>query len=77
MHRRAGSTRSAKSPENFKQYAGLEMGLLGFQNRPVSGPETFNFCDLNGPNPVQNPFKMVGREAPHHFEWVLDRVRAV
>ena len=45
------------------------MGLLGFQNRPVSGPEIVDFCGLNGPRPVQNPFKMVGREALHHFEW--------
>jgi len=35
------------------------------------------FCGLNGPKPLENPFKVVGHEAPHHFEWVLDRFRAV
>ena len=40
------------------------MGLLGFQARPVSGPE---IADFGGQN---------GREAPHHFELVLDRIKA-
>ena len=53
------------------------MGLLGFQNRPVSTQEIVNLGDLNGPTLVQHPFKTVGREAPHHFEWVLDQFRAV
>ena len=53
------------------------MGLLGFQNRPVSGPEIVDLGILNGPKLVQNLFKVVGHEAPHHFEWVLDRLRAV
>ena len=53
------------------------MGLLGFQNKPVSEPEIVDFGGLNGPKPVRNPFKMVGRFAPRHFELVLDRFRAV
>ena len=42
---------------------GLGMGLLSFQNRPASGPEIIDLCGLNGPKPVQHPYKMVGREA--------------
>jgi len=43
------------------------MGLLGFQIRPVSGPEIVDLEGLNGPKPVQNPLKVVGLEVPHHF----------
>jgi len=50
------------------------MGLLGFQIRPVSGPGIVDVRALNGPKPVQNPFKVVGHEAPHHFEWVFGQV---
>ena len=46
---------------------GLDMGLLGFQIRPVPGPETFDLGDLNGPKPVQNTLKVVGHKPPHHF----------
>ena len=53
------------------------MGLLGFQIRPVSGPEIADFGGLNGPKSLQNPSKMVGRFAPHHFGWVLKRFRSV
>jgi len=51
------------------------MGLFGFQIRPLSGPKIVDLGGLDGPKPVQNPVKMVGREAPHHFNWVLDRFR--
>ena len=53
------------------------MGLLGFQNRPILGSEIVDFWGPHGFKPLQNPFKMVGREAPHHFEWFLDPFGAV
>jgi len=53
------------------------MGLLGFQNRTVSGPDSVDVCGLNGPKSAQNPFKMVGRGVPRHFEWVLGRLKVV
>jgi len=47
---------------------GLEIGLLGFQNRPVSGPEIVDFCGLDGPKQAQNPFPVFqgnfGRSRP-------------
>ncbi len=52
------------------------MGLSGFEIRPVSGPEIADLGDLNGPKPLRNPSKMVGRFAPHHFGWALKRFRA-
>ena len=52
------------------------MGLSGFQIRPVSGPEVADLEGLSGPL-IQNPSKMAGRFAPHHFGWVLKRFRAV
>jgi hypothetical protein len=55
----------------------LDMGLLGFQVRPVSGPEIANFEGLSGPKPLQNASKMVGRFAPQHFGLVLKRLKAV
>ncbi len=61
----------------LKHWVGLEMGLLGFQIRPVSAREFADVRRLNGPKPLQHPSKMVGREAPHHFGWVLKRFRAV
>ena len=53
------------------------MGLLGFQIRPVSGPEIVDVWNLNDPQPLQNPSKMVGHFVPHHFGLVLKRFRAV
>ncbi len=44
------------------------MGLPGFQIRPVSVQAIAGFGGLDGPEPVQNPSKMAGRLAPHHFE---------
>jgi len=32
-----------------------------------------DFGDLNGSKLVQDPLKVVGREAPNRFKWVLDR----
>ena len=53
------------------------MGLLGFQNRPVPGLNIVDFAGLKGTEPGRNPFKVVGREAPHHFKSILARLRAV
>ena len=56
------------------------MALLGFPTQLVSGPEILAFGNLSGPRLsarlVQNPSKLVGRFAPHHFLWVLDRFGA-
>jgi len=53
------------------------MGLLGFQNRPIFAPKIVVLGGLNGPKPGQNPLKVVGRFAPHHFKWISARLRAV
>ncbi len=53
------------------------MGLSGFHIRPVSGLDIADVGGLNGPKPLRSPSKMVGCEAPHHFGWVLQRIRAV
>jgi len=53
------------------------MELFGFQIRPVPGPEIVDFWGLNGPKRAQNPFKVVGCEAPQPFTWVLSRSRAL
>ena len=37
----------------------LDMGLFGFQTRPVSGPEIVGFGGLNGLNPIKNQVKAV------------------
>ena len=64
-------------PAGFKPQVGLEVGLFGFQILPVSEQEIVKFEGPNSSKTVQNPFKVVGRFAPHHFEWVLDGFRAV
>ena len=73
----ASRSSGGSAAQGFKPSVGLEMGLFGFQFRPVSGPEIVDFGGLNGPIPVQSPFKVVGREAPNHFKWLLNRFKAV
>ena len=54
------------------------MGLLGFQIRPVSGLEIVDLGGLNGLKAVQNQFKDVWCEAPHHFRygfWFRSEIR--
>jgi hypothetical protein len=43
------------------------MGLLGFQIRPVSGPDIADFGGLRRPKPLRNPSNMMGREAAPPF----------
>jgi len=57
------------------KYVSLEMLVFGFQIGQVSGPGIIELGSLNGPKLAENPLKMVGWEAPHHFERVLDRFR--
>lgn len=38
---------------------GLDMGLLGLQIRPASGPDIADFGGLHGPKPLRSPSKMV------------------
>ncbi len=40
-------------------------------------PNNVDVGRLNGPKQLQPPTKMVGREPPHHFGWVLKALRAV
>ena len=59
------ATRNGLSPttfrtSTFKRQAGLGTGLFGFQIGPVSRQEIVDSGGLSGPNPVQNPSKVVG-----------------
>ncbi len=60
-----------------KKKVGLEMGLTGSRTQVVCGPEITKFWGLDGPQPLQNPSKMVGRFVPHHFGYVLKRFRTI
>ena len=53
------------------------MRLLGFQIRPVSGPEIVDFVILNGRKTGPKSIKNGGVLRPHQSKWVWDRLAAV
>ena len=63
--------------ENIKELGESGNGIVQFSNPAEIWIGDRRCWDSERPKPVQDQSKMVGREAPHHFGWVLKRIGAV